>query len=410
MRKGRLRVWIAAAVMALGLTGCGDETPEISDVQILEETKEESPLAEPDSDSEEKIASIYRDIYHEAIEANAGDSREMMRYLISGLGERGYAAVDSENQFDMAGAEQALEFCEAADEKKSADLTMIVIEDQGFCQLDLKTENGRVNIVRDCYQCDKDGEFQKGSGASYEADLWQYTEDGYLIFEGSYESDVDFALTLRDVTEHMALRILPLDETCRELNRKYILPVGYEQNNMFLTDWSEEDFGDLDFYDIFDRFYPTLYQQPAPYVSDENLQVGSAYQIPEDLFENVIMTHFKIDRERLRSKTKYVPKGAAYEYRPRGFYEAEYPDLPYPEVVDYAENPDGTITLTVHAVYPDENTSRAYSHKTVIRPLNNEEFQYVSNEMISSEDDMDIWWHCDRLTEEEWQETYGGNE
>ena len=111
------------------------------------------------------------------------------------------------------------------------------------------------------------------------------------------------------------------------------------------------------------------------------------------------MTEIIIDRKSFASKTRYIAKKAAYEYRPRGFYEAEYPDLPYPEVVDFAENPDGTITLTVHAVYPDENTSRAYSHKTVIRPLNNEEFQYVSNEMISSEDDMDIWWHCDRLTE-----------
>lgn len=62
-------------------------------------------------------------------------------------------------------------------------------------------------------------------------------------------------LTLSDTPEHTALRILPLDETCRELNRKYILPVGYEQNNIFLTDWSEEDFGDLDFYDVFDIFY-----------------------------------------------------------------------------------------------------------------------------------------------------------
>jgi len=112
---------------------------------------------------------------------------------------------------------------------------------------------------------------------------------------------------------------------------------------------------------------------------------------------------------------------ASYEYRPRGFYEAEYPDIPYPEAVSYTENPDGTITLVVHAVYPNGNDSMAYSHRTVIRPLNENCFQYVSNQMLpsflsdgmeggSSEDDSNIWWHSSRLTKEEWIETYGGTE
>ena len=52
--------------------------------------------------------------------------------------------------------------------------------------------------------------------------------------------------------------VLSLDETCRELNRKYILPIRYERNNMFLTDWSEEEFAELDFYDMFDLFYQEI--------------------------------------------------------------------------------------------------------------------------------------------------------
>lgn len=79
------------------------------------------------------------------------------------------------------------------------------------------------------------------------------------------------------------------------------------------------------------------------------------------------------------------------------FYEAEYPDIPYPEVVNCTENQDGTITLIIHAVYPNENTSMAYSHKTVIRPLDEDHFQYVSNQMISLDEEKDLWWHSDRL-------------
>lgn len=57
------------------------------------------------------------------------------------------------------------------------------------------------------------------------------------------------------------------------------------------------------------------------------------------------MTFIPADREILRAKTTYVPEESAYEYRLRGFYETEYPDIPYPEVVDYTENQNGTVTL-----------------------------------------------------------------
>ena len=47
----------------------------------------------------------------------------------------------------------------------------------------------------------------------------------------------------------------PLDETYRELSRKYLNPISFERNNMFIVDWSEEDFGDLNFYDMYDILY-----------------------------------------------------------------------------------------------------------------------------------------------------------
>ncbi|MFN1208960.1 DUF6070 family protein, partial [Enterococcus lactis] len=79
-------------------------------------------------------------------------------------------------------------------------------------------------------------------------------------------------------------------------------------------------FGDLNFYDVFDKFYPILYGQPVPYAANENLGVETIYEIPEEIFENVIMTYFNVERELLRSKTIYQPEKASYEYRPRGFY------------------------------------------------------------------------------------------
>ena len=409
-KKKILTLFVMAGTAILIMTGCSDELQEVQENREIVVDNEVRLPNEDDFDDAVSIAAIYRDIYDEAVETNTLSSLETLRRIVARLGENGYVAVDSENQVDMAGAEQVIEFCKAVDEKKSAMLTIIVIKDFGFRKFDLKAEDGNVNIVRGYYQYDQDGCLQNRSTVSYPADIWQYTEEGYILFEGSYFSDENYVLTLSDTPEHTALRVLPLDEKCRELNRKYILPVGYEQNNIFLTDWNEEDIGELDFYDIFDNFYPILHGQSVPYVADESLAVGAVYQIPEEIFENVIMTHFNVNKEALRRETTYNPEKAAYEYRPRGFYEVEYPDIPYPEVVSYTENQDGTITLIVNAVYPNGNTSMAYSHKTVIRPLEEDCFQYVSNQMMNLIDEHDIWWHSNRLTKEEWIEIYGGTE
>ncbi len=398
-------------------------TSEVSEIEITQQDSEEPSLDKNDSADTERIAEILSDIYDEAAsepsgylsmpygnqeETNTLGSLDMMRRMVARLGENGYVAVDSGNQIDMTQADQAFDFCKAVDENETAELTIIVVLETGIRKFDLKTEDGNVNIVRGYYQYDQNGSLQNRSTVSYPADFWQYTEEGYLIFEGSYFSDESYILTLNDTPEHTMLRVLPLDEKCREYNRKYILPVGYGKNNLFLCNWSEDNFGDLDFYDLFDRFYPMMHSQKAPYMADENLGVGSVYQVQEELFENVIGKYFNIDSETLRSKTIYSSELAAYEYRPRGFYEAEYPDIAYPEVVDYTENEDGTVTLHVNAVYPGGNMSKEFSHTTIICPLGEDSFQYVSNEIILPEGEHDIWWHSNRLTEEEWKEAYGG--
>lgn len=63
------------------------------------------------------------------------------------------------------------------------------------------------------------------------------TAAGNISFENEaffLKREAGVELTLSDTPKHTALRVLPLDEKCRELNRKYILPVGYKQNNIFL--------------------------------------------------------------------------------------------------------------------------------------------------------------------------------
>ncbi|MBR1598467.1 MAG: hypothetical protein IJ661_06155 [Lachnospiraceae bacterium] len=405
MRKNRGELFLIIILISLVITGCSDGlSDEINNDEILADTTmsfwDENGYSEACD-----IAEVYRDIYEEAVETDSLDSIEVTKRIISRLGENGYIAVDSRNLVDMTESEQVVKFCEAVDNVKDDKITIIVIMELGLCKYDLTTEGGAVNVVKGYYEYDNEGYLFNRSTVSYLADDWQYTEDGYLFFEGSYFTEENYVLTLSDAQEKTAIRILPLEEKCRELNQKYILPIGYEQNNLFLTNWSENDFGELDFYDIFDAFYQVLYKRSVPYAADDNIGVGAVYQIPENEFEDIIMTYLNISKETLRKRAMYFPQDSIYEYRPRGFYEAEYPDIPYPEVVGHAENPDGTITLIINAVYPKSVTSRLFTHKVVIRPLDDDCFQYVSNQIISQES-YDFWWHSDRMTVEEWNEIY----
>lgn len=241
------------------------------------------------------------------------------------------------------------------------------------------------------------------STQNYNASDWKYTEEGYLFFEQYHMPGYDGA------SGHNAIRVQPLEEKYRQLNQKYILPIGYELKNVFLVDWNEQDFGQLDFYDLFDLFYEEIMKKPKPYVADNNSGVGILYEIGIEEFEGVIQLHLRIDRATLERKVSYFPEKQCYEYRPRGLYDCEEPSYPYPEVVNYTQNEDGTITLKVHAVYPNHNSSKAYAHEVVIRPLDNENYQYVSNHVIPDDNNNVNSWRRDRLTKEEWEKFYGSN-
>ncbi len=402
-KKGTAVIGIMATLL---LSGCGNteaHNPEqnISNpAAVVVEQEEGGP-----SDAKH-IAALYRDLYEEAQRSTIIGDLETTRSFIRRLGENGYAAVDEKNQIDMTNPEQVIHFCEAVGDKEAAELTLIVVSDSGgFMKYDLHTADGMVEVDRGYYQY-ADGKLEKVNAASYMAQEWQYTQEGYLMFWGNYYSESYHALVASDAAEHVAIRVEPLEERCRELNRYYLLPVGYGNNNLFLVNWSEADYGTLDFYDLFDRFYPDIYQRSVPYAADDNLNAGKVYQIPADTFETVIGRYFRIEEETLRQKTGSLSQEGTYAYRPRGFYENDYSDVPYPEVVNYKEKEDGTIVLTVNAVYPEDNTSRSFTHETVIRPLEDGRYQYVSNQVIYPEETYDAWWHAERLTGEQWQETY----
>ena len=393
-------------MLIVSVSGCSDTLQE--ETEVVETISEVQLPGQKDEEETEKIIECCLELYEKAAEENKIADLEMIRSIVNRLGENGYPAVDSRNQIDMTEAEQVEWFCEMVDTQEEAEITIIEVSYLGgFVKYDLETKDGNVDVVRSYYKYEN-GNMKREVTGSYQAEDWNYTEDGYLMFSGVWFSEELYVLTLSGAEEHTALRVQPLDETYRELSRKYLLPIGFEQNNMFIVDWSEDDFGELNFYDMFDLLYPKVYGTNIPYVADDNLGVGAVYQIPKDDFERVILPYFDIDSETLQSKTIYNAEDKTYEYKPRGFEEVEYPEYPYSEVIGFTENGDGTLTLTANVVFPYVGDSKVYAHEVVVRPLENGGVQYVSNRIIPSEDNCEETWHTPRLTAKEWDEIYGG--
>lgn len=378
--------------------------------KVETELPAEMDVGEQTSFDEEKSLHII-DISLAAMETQTENTSETklakIKRVIQRLEEQGYAAIDSKNQINMVCTDQAIDFCQAVEEKGQDDFMLTVISDTfQWIIYDFHCADGAVTVARNIYQYE-DGDMQLEDSAVYTASDWKYTAEGYIMFSGSWYSEAYYLFALSDMQEKVALRVLPLDEKCRALNEAYMMPIGYVKNNMFLVDWSEDDFSTLDFYDLFDIFYHQIYGKEVPYEPSDNLGVGTVYQIPKEEFEHIMMAYLNIDSETLQQKTLYHTDTKTYEYRPRGFYEAEYPEHPYPEVVDYTENADGTITLLVNVVFPYEGLSKVFSHEVVVRPLENDGVQYVSNHVIPSEDNIEESWYKPRLTLAEWAEVYG---
>ena len=401
-----MRLCMIQILLSFTISGCSDMPPE--EIQVDDPFIEVQEATENSQENAEEIIEICMDLYKEAAEQNKIADLEMIRSIVNRLGENGYPAVDSRNQINMTEPEKVVKFCEKVDAQEEAEITILEISYLGgFVKYDLHTKDGNVDVVRSYYKYEN-GNMKREVIGNYQAEYWNYTEEGYLMFSGVWFSEELYVLTLSGAEEHTALRVQPLDETYRELSRKYLRPIGFEQNNMFIVDWSEDDFGALNFYDMYDILYPKVNGQYVPYIADDNLAVSAVYRIPKEEFESVIMKYFNIDSETLQSKTVYYSEDSTYEYKPRGFEEVEYPEYPYSEVVDFTENSDGTITLTANVVFPYAGDSKVYAHEVVVRLLEDGGVQYVSNQIIPSEDNYEETWHTPRLTLEEWEELYGG--
>lgn len=349
------------------------------------------------SDENQFIADL-DDIYSSCQDMKRKTEEEKLnqtRTVIESMGSKGYIAVDVENQINMANAKNAEMFLSEVAEDRDAGCTILqVMYDKSFVRFDFKSGGNNVMIARRFYVWDNNSFVEKNE-EKYKAYTWKYT-DGYLFFEryrmGGYDGD----------SAYTALRVEPLDEKLRVLNRKYIKTIGYDSNNLFTTNWDESDMNRINYYDIYEALYKMKYGVSSPY-SEE----GVTYMIEEELYEKVFQEYLPVSTDVLQHVNVYDVSRQMYQYRTRGMFDHSVtPLVPFPEVVDAEHNADGTITLIVNAVSEKDESGRLFTHKVTIKEKENDGFEYVSNDVLTMGKE-GIYWYRDRLSDKEWQEHYG---
>ena len=101
IEKNKKTLLFAMIILILPITtGCSDEAPEVSDIEIIQQDSEVYSFDKKASASTEHIAEILSDIYEEVVHTNTLGSLDMMRRMVARLGENNlFLCSWSENDF-----------------------------------------------------------------------------------------------------------------------------------------------------------------------------------------------------------------------------------------------------------------------------------------------------------------------
>lgn len=385
------KVIIALILLCMvSVAGCKSDEKTMTSQTL---TKEEQMFEEL-----KPVAESYQEIYKQAFSEEKTKTLELKQDIVNCLGSEGYIAGDNDNLVNMQNAERLEEFIRTATDKGKDNVTLyLVMENGGLVRYDLNSEEGQILVTRSSLLWN-DGNMRQGVYEEFEAERWEYTEKGWLFLEQELPEGYD------GPPGQIGIRVKSLDEELRELNQKYVLPMGYGCNNLLITDWDEKDYSALDFYDLFEIMYRMKYG--TPYADNGGVEAVE-YWVPAEEFEDVLQTYMNISADELRKWTVFDGEKMAYRYRPRTMDDMEMPYGPEPEVVACEEREDGTLKLTVEAVWIREFTDCVVSSELIVRPQQDGTFRYVSNQVIDVDEGLGFSWRKERLTDEAWEALYG---
>ena len=393
---------IAALFILLGLCGCKESGQLEQENQSgkLEKRKEQVSAKEKQEKDyniviEEKEKSIFQtecyrleqsyiDIYKAVRKKDDQDSmlsKENIKKIYHRIAGQGYSVTSESMNFNMKNYKQVETFVEKVEAGAEAKVSIYKLNtDGGFERMDFEYDGDVMTLTSGVAGWSQDIKPTAIEPVRCKIKKWKYTKKGWLIYEQCVPEPPE-------VTEVMngnaMVRIKPLKEEYREICERLIIPVGYQGNNLFLTDWDKESLEKIDFNDLYEYIFKVENKNG---LVEENVPNG----IPKEEFEELFTKYFPITSTQLEKMSVYQSKDKKYQWVRLGCgnYAPDMWGIPIPEVVDIKENEDGTTVLWIDAVWEGKGLDCAFSHKVTLNIKKGQDtsIQYLGNYILDSED------------------------
>ena len=206
---------------------------------------------------------------------------------------------------------------------------------------------------------------------------WDYTEKGWFLYE--YVTPEVPEVSER-IDGNAMLRVKPLQEEYREIYEKYLQPIGYQGNNLFLCDWDGSHMEKLDYNGLFQYLYVVKYGKRF-----ENDVYAEG--IPKTEFEGILTEYLDITEKQLQKYASYNTETKKYDWIPLNCWNHtlnEF-DEAVPEITDVQKNADGTVLLMIDAVCERMGSDKVVSHKLIMKFGKDGDIQYLGNELLGDE-------------------------
>ena len=292
MNLNRLAGLMILVILLSACSGANDGSqPSISYGHNTLESQPD-PMKETIEKRCKEITSMYYDLYVSADKSepqNQWDnpvlSQSSIDAIESLLMNAGLDVIDTNGVYPchLSTADNFYRFWYDIEQDRSSEQEIIwILEDGALSYRLFVLQDGVTHVYSMRYPIDGN------RNVSYEAHKvleWKLTDKGnfyYRIYPAGDKHYSDYAL----------IRMVEPDLELCDLTMKYIWAGGYVGTNIFLIDWTEDDFGDLSFNDLFESLYYDCNGKQFSPEGYEYIIEQDCCMIPAAEFEAVVRPYF----------------------------------------------------------------------------------------------------------------------
>lgn len=290
------------------------------------------------------------------------------------LSKAGYTVCLSSGANDMTNYEAFEKFLDEAAKKKKTEAVIYQVKKSGEVDR-LLFQYDKKDMYLLWSACDWSDEKKIEVVTNYtRIESWEYSEKGWFMYTLCVPETPE---VMEAVNGDAIIRIKPMNASYRELVTKYFSVIGYQGNNIFLTDWNQRNVGDLDLAAVFEYFYQI---ENGKQLDDSKYEPG----INRAEFDTLIQKYLPFSLKQIAKNTRMNKKKTQYlwECLGCGNYDVDDFGMSFPEVVAQRENADGSVTYTIDAVCDQLRTDRALSHELTVQFDKKGRIHFLGNKVL----------------------------